>query len=232
METYRKLPGRLEIFFRLGFRLFVISAVVQLVGVTLPLIFPGTKTNDIISATRRFSYDRLSIALNPHAATVRTKRTEPGNLAQLNLHGFVWLDLNRADSDLSAIFYQTVFPGTLIRVLYFILLFGMLRDLCGRIKHGDVFSDKNLRAVRGIGLLLVIGSLVDAVIIMWSAHRLAGYFARNATIEGLDATIAPTPTQVMTAFDFSQVLTGLLVLLVAEAFRQGLALKKENDLTV
>ena len=110
------------------------------------------------------------------------------------------------------------------------MLFGLLRKICDRFEHGEIFSEAILSSIRNLGLLLVGCSFADVALELWSNRWIGDYLVRSAAISGLDATLTTARNYISDPLD--TLVTGLLVLLVAEAFRQGLALKKENEFTV
>lgn len=141
------------------------------------------------------------------------------------------LNLNSADRELAAAIRWTLLPHSILGYIFTYLSLGLLRNLCARVEQGAIFSETNLRSIRNLGMLLVSWSLIDGAMQFWSTYRLGGYLAEHAIVTGLNATITGELAP-LNRLGFGNLITGLLVLLLAEAFRQGLALKKENDLTV
>lgn len=126
----------------------------------------------------------------------------------------------------------------LMSALWGVLLFGYLRDLCARAETGEVFSERNVETVRrlGIGLLAFGGlSLVAASVLEFWLLR----GAENLHLSDEWTHLLRLDPE-FGALNFSRILDqggasllfGALVLLLTEAFRQGLKLKTENDLTV
>jgi hypothetical protein len=107
--------------------------------------------------------------------------------------------------------------------------------LCRNVEKGEIFSANNLKLVRWLGILLVIEPLVLGVLAIWNAHLLADYARENISVGGLETTMPMAKLFAgsgSTGFDVGSIVIGLLVLCLAEVFRQGLLLKQEAELTV
>jgi hypothetical protein len=93
--------------------------------------------------------------------------------------------------------------------------------------------------VQILGVSLIAYSLVSAFAEAWFVHAMYSYVVQNAQI-----TISGSPVHLPQShgmrisvgrdFPFGTPIffSGLLVLALSEVFRQGLTLKRENDLTV
>ena len=130
-------------------------------------------------------------------------------------------------------------PMVLVDAIFFATLFELLRRLFRNVGRGDSFSARTVRLVQMVGGLLIAFSFLSSFAEGLFAHAVFGYFANHAviTISGSELHL-PAPRYVMfprgggfplgSPFFFS----GLLVLALSEVFRQGLALKAENELTI
>jgi hypothetical protein len=161
---------------------------------------------------------------------VKSPTSSPQDIRVRRLTIELELNVNSSDPQLAAAARWVLLPRALLTFALSWLLFGLLRKTCARVEHGEIFSEANLRSIRNLGLLLVSWSLADGALELWSNHWIGAYLVGHAAITGLDATMTTESRSIFDLFD--TLVTGLLVLLLAEAFRQGLALKKENDLTV
>ncbi|SDS64182.1 Protein of unknown function [Mucilaginibacter mallensis] len=88
------------------------------------------------------------------------------------------------------------------------------------IYEGSIFESKHLEMIRRIGLLLIVYTIVD-----YGFQQAAFYISKsliNSPVTILNAS----------AYDFEVLICGLLVLIVAEAFKQGAQLKEEQELTI
>jgi len=134
-------------------------------------------------------------------------------------------------------------PLILLRIVFFIVVFELLRRLFRNVGRGESFTQPTLRLVQILGVSLIAYSLVSAFTEAWFVHAMYSYVAQNALI-----TISGSPVHLPLHFSQSNGMrismgndfpfgtpfffSGLLVLALSEVFRQGLALKRENDLTV
>ena len=128
-------------------------------------------------------------------------------------------------------------PLVLIKVLFLTAMFELLRRLFRNVGRGDSFTPQSVRLVQIVGFLLIGFSVVAGFAGSWFAWAAYDYFSQHTQI-----AVSGTPVRLPTAgnhpwFDMSVFghpvfFSGLLVLALAEVFRQGLALKRDNDLTV
>ncbi|MGD0143393.1 MAG: DUF2975 domain-containing protein [Rhizomicrobium sp.] len=130
-------------------------------------------------------------------------------------------------------------PLVLVDLLFFAGLFELLRRLFRNVGRGDSFSRHTVLLVQIVGGLLIVFSFVSSFAEGLFTHAVFVYFAEHAVITISGAPIhLPVPDYVMlprgSGFPFGSPLffSGLLVLALSEVFRQGLALKSENELTI
>jgi hypothetical protein len=99
----------------------------------------------------------------------------------------------------------------------------LLWRLLANSAAGDVFSARAVRHVRGIGWLLIVGNVVDALVanVAKDEFHVVSFGPGPLLQYSLDAQIEP-----------AQLAFGGLVLLLAEAFRYGAAVEAERRLTV
>jgi DUF2975 family protein len=99
----------------------------------------------------------------------------------------------------------------------------LLWRLLANSAAGDVFSARAVRHVRGIGWLLIVGNVVDALVanIAKDEYHVVSFGPGPLLQYSLDAQI-----------ELAQIAFGGLVLLLAEAFRYGAAVEAERRLTV
>jgi hypothetical protein len=95
-----------------------------------------------------------------------------------------------------------------------------------------------VRLVQIVGGSLIVFSLVSAIAESWFAYAMYGYLAEHTQIAISGTFVQLPPAQrppwlgFESPFTSAEFLAGLLVLALAEVFRQGLALQRDNDLTV
>ena len=128
-------------------------------------------------------------------------------------------------------------PLLLIYAVFFAALFELLRRLFRNVGRGDSFTPQSVRLVQIVGGALIVFSLISAVGESWFAHAMYAYLTEHTqiAISGTSVRLPPAEnTQLIARLPFGSpvFLSGLLVLALAEVFRQGLALQRESDLTV
>jgi Protein of unknown function (DUF2975) len=130
-------------------------------------------------------------------------------------------------------------PLILIKSLFLAVLFELLRRLFRNVGRGESFTRQTVSLVQIIGGSLLLYSLVTAVSERCFFHAVFNYVALHSvlTISGTELHLpqmhgSPMPGLSGNLFDSPIFFSGLLVLALSEVFRQGLALKNENDLTV
>lgn len=152
--------------------------------------------------------------------------------------GTVTLVVNQARGFIDVVKHYIV-PLWLIEMLFVAALFELLRRLFRNVGHGDSFTLNTVRLVQILGALLIVFAYVLSFLQGLATHGIFTYFAQHALVmsSGVEVHL-PSPRYVMLPrggfFPITNPLffSGLLVLALSEVFRQGLALKKENELTI
>jgi len=154
------------------------------------------------------------------------------------LRGSVTLFVEKAGGLIEVLKHHGL-PLVLVNMIFFAILFDLLRRLFRNVGRGDSFTPQTVRLVQYLGGLLILFSLVSAFAENWFSQAVFAYLARHTVV-----TVSGTPLHLpvpqarifphIHGFPFGSSLffSGLLVLALSEVFRQGLALKNENDLTV
>lgn len=151
-------------------------------------------------------------------------------------HGTITFFIGRA-GDLIEIMKRYGLPLWLLHILFLTALFELLRRLFRNVGRGDSFSPGTIRLVQAVAGLLIASSFILAFARDLFGNAVISYFAQHAVI-----TISGTQVHLPAAsvgmyrhrftFDSAMFFYGLLVLALSEVFRQGVALKKENELTI
>ena len=130
-------------------------------------------------------------------------------------------------------------PLWLVQMLFFAALFDLLRRLFRNVGRGDSFTPNTVRLVQVLSGLLILFAYVLSFLQGLATHAIFTYFAQHAVITSYGAQVhLPDPRYVMLPrggfFPVTNTLffSGLLVLALSEVFRQGLALRKEHELTI
>lgn len=110
----------------------------------------------------------------------------------------------------------------------------LLWRFCRNIQKAQVFTPRNLDLVRLIGATLVIVAIIQPIVRYWTDQQVADYVGQHASLG--DTPVAAFINRSWISFfagiNIGEFVTGLVMLLIAQVFRQGLRLKQEVDLTV
>ncbi len=163
----------------------------------------------------------------------KTSESTTGRVRLDSLQGNLSLDLFSNDRAMAAAAWLGFIPRITILFGLGWYLLGLLRDLCANFASGEVLSENNLKLIRRIGWTFVIVTFINIATKFWSNWVIGGYLKSHVLLTSGAGT---RPMEIaLSGGTFSaldDLITGLLVLVLCEAFRQGLALKAENDLTV
>jgi hypothetical protein len=159
------------------------------------------------------------------------------NLMITALRGNLTFAINQAGGMIEVLKHYGL-PVVLLDMLFLVALFELLRRLFRNVGRGESFTPETIRLVQYVGGLLIVFSFVVAIAKHIFVDEAFSYFASHAVI-----TISGTAVQIpgghgmiphphVFTFDGSYFFSGLLVLALSEVFRQGLALKKDSELTI
>jgi len=180
----------------------------------------------------KFLGQPASLVVHPgsegHAGPVLDLRAFGGNVA---------VTVNRAAGAVR-LFNAYGLPVLLVYAIFFAALFELLRRLFRNVGRGESFSPQSVRLVQIVGGSLIAFAFVAAIAESWFTYAMYDYLEQYTQI-----AISGTPVQLPPAdrppwlgyespFGSSRFLAGLLVLALAEVFRQGLALQRDNELTI
>ena len=126
--------------------------------------------------------------------------------------------------------FRTTRPGllfmgllsTLPGVLAFLLGVGLLRSILRDVRKGEVFTAANARRVSWLGWLLVVAGILIPIVETVRAQLIV----KTAGLSGV--TLGPPSHR----GEWSLAIPGLLVLVLAAAWRHGVELQRDRDLTV
>lgn len=237
MKLFSNLPGTLRVLFRFLRLMSVILGVFW----SLILIYNTWIQKSFGQDARLFvTVGEIDLPAAPGAIGLSSKTAMEGSLSFSSLRGRLQADLASNDARLGSILRAAIVPSMAALIVFSYILFGALGKVCTNLERGNVFTEENLRLVRRIGVILIVYSVVGGALEIWASAVLGGYFNQHVVLTGL-ATSVPfgggtgaLHFGLLPGIFTNQggVLIGALVLVVAEAFRQGLNLKTENDLTV
>jgi len=183
------------------------------------------------------------VGLLPEAGvlTALSGDTNAETITIKNLQGTVSVKSSADARGVFAFTRASTLPMFLAYAAFLTVLFDLLRRLFRSVELGESFTDRSVHLVHKIGVTIIIFALLSAAACTWRDHAVANYLESHATVQGVKLAFTPPQARPVIVvgskhFDFQfgweGIFTGLLVLALGEVFRQGLALKKENDLTV
>jgi len=158
-------------------------------------------------------------------------------LSMRAFNGNVTVAVNKP-AGLITVLKQYGFPLLLIYALFFAALFDLLRRLFRNVGRGESFTPQNVGLVQIVGGSLVIFALITTIGETWFVQAAFSYLMQHTDIAVSGTPVRlPQPTQPIRIghwlpFGRAAFWCGLLVLALAEVFRQGLTLKRDNELTV
>lgn len=230
MKIYPNLAGSLRFYFGLARALALVFAAFWFLILTFSPSFRNFFGNE---SKLMVSVGEARLQTDSGAVSLASDTAKAGSLAVVNLRGSLQADLLSQDAALVSALRWTIYPCIVVFAVFTWCLFSSLRDMCGNIDRGEAFSEKNLGVVKRIGLIFISSSLAGLGAQLWAAHSMGGYLTQHVIFSGIKNG---GPVQFMLPggmFPFEGgLVTGFVVLLLTAAFRQGLNLKTENDLTV
>jgi hypothetical protein len=140
---------------------------------------------------------------------------EPSSAGALRVQGSLMFPARRDAFAAANFLILTVALGVVIWVL------GQLRALFRTIRDGDPFAAANALRIRNIAGVIITGELARAVVTRLEGHYVISHF----TAEGLRFA-APLHVNLFA------LISGFIILVIAEVFRAGARLEEEQSLTV
>lgn len=129
-------------------------------------------------------------------------------------------------------------PVLLIYAVFFTALFELLRRLFRNVGRGESFSPQSVRLVQIVGVSLMVFAFVTTIAESWFVYAVYDHLeqytqiAVSGTLVQLPPAVRPPLFGYESPLGSPEFLAGLLVLALAEVFRQGLALQRDNELTI
>ncbi len=147
-----------------------------------------------------------------------------GTLTMKARPSFIDLEAVSRDGKVAGSMSYTVIFGILAMLTYaaiFVILFLILRSLRRSIRGGDMFDKSNIARTRLTGILLICASLLLSITSWIESREAAPYF------EG--STLAVNTSF---PFNFTEIIIGVLIFVVAEVFAIGYSVSEEQKLTI
>lgn len=102
-------------------------------------------------------------------------------------------------------------------------MFVLLRRIVGSIRQGDVFAEANARRMRWLGLLLIAEAVIYPLWSIWTSQQI---------LAGLTVGGMPLGVDWASEIDPTSFVSGWIVLILSEAFKQGARLRDDQSLTI
>jgi len=211
--------------------LFTVLAVFcAVIAVAVVVVFV---INPQLPLSSHFGPIKISISGEPGTITMSNS-----NFVLSALHGSTVLSVKDARG-LVELLKHTLLPLVFLNVVFMAAVFDLLRRVFRNVGRGESFTVQTLRYMQILGVSLLVFSLVLGAAEGWFQYALFNYLSQHAVVSiAGNAIRIPSSNEFTISSDGSfpfgtpMFFSGLLVLALSEVFRQGLALKRENDLTV
>jgi len=226
MKFSNNLPGSLRFLFGFlrGFTIFG-AVVVFIVVVLIPWLTPHNtawKHMDVLAVVR--------LDFEPGVYRVQATKAAVGDVALTEIRGSLAVNRASADAELAVLSRWLFFLRTTVELAFYYVCLDLLWRLCRNVERGEIFSESNTRYVRNLGFAILVYQAVACAAGFWYARMIDAFLQQRVVTEGVKLKLHWG----MEVFPVNPdlIITGLLLLVLSEVFRQGLALKKENELTV
>jgi hypothetical protein len=219
--------------FRWLFTVLAVFAVLGAIAICLAIVIDPK-----LPAGARAAFGPVTLDLlgEPGSVALRPAGSD-SDFTVTALRGNVTLSVEKAGG-LVEVLKHWGLPMILMNMIFFAVLFDLLRRLFRNVGRGDSFTPQSVRLVQILGGWLILFSFVSAFVEHWFSEAAFAYFAQHTTVTisgtALHLPLPHNGFMPHVGFPFGSPIffSGLLVLALSEVFRQGLALKSENDLTV
>jgi len=189
MKISPKLPGNLRALFGI---LQVGSVAASLAWILMLASFAWIPNLSNDKPRLLVSVGHVSLQSPPDAIGLKSDTAKPGSLGLVDLQGALQVDLCSEDPALVSALRWTALPSIAVLAAFGWLFFGSLKKLCASIERGNVFSEDNLRLVRGIGWILIGSGVVGVAVGFLASQVMSAYLAHHVVLTGLK-TAASAP---------------------------------------
>lgn len=119
---------------------------------------------------------------------------------------------------------------SLVKISFILVVFLILRAFVRSLEKKETFTPQNIRRLQRIGFLFLLIEPYQWMVSLLRKNWMISYFNLEAVSKGISYRIGYMLGS--GNFLWNWILVGVLVLVIAEVFKQGLKLKEEVDLTV
>src|SRR6478735_5261637 len=167
MKIFTNLPGSLRVLFG---ALRMVSMLLSVLWLLAALFGPWLTHRFQSKPNLVVELGIVSLQLDQGAMELKPDSAPPGSLELKPLQGALHLDIGSNDAPLISAVRRTLIPAIAVFAVFSWVMFGSLRCICANIERGEIFSEKNLRLVRGIGVVLLGYSVAGLPIGLWSGY--------------------------------------------------------------
>src|SRR5208283_3173512 len=172
----------------------------------------------------------LTPGSDPETAVAVDSKAEEIHIKQLRGS----LLVKRPSSEFISLVRLYTFPTILLEIGFAIALCDLLRRLFRSVRSGESFSERNIRLVYRIGIAFIVFAVLSSACGAFHEHAVTEYLRHHGLGQGVNL-VAAEPNiffelgsvqagrQMAFHFNWTGILTGLLILALGEVFRQGLA---------
>ena len=212
---------------------FMVLGVLATLGAAVALL--AIIINPHVPAGIHFGPTSFDFLGQPASAVLRPSNGDSDFTLTL-LRGMITLFVAKAGGLIETVKHHAL-PVLLLHLIFLAVLFDLLRRLFRNVGRGDTFTLQSVRLVQYLAGTLIVFSFVYAFAEHWFAQSVFAYLAQHTQVmvSGTELHLPPPRGHMFPhgiPIDGPPFFAGLLVLALSEVFRQGLALKTENDLTV
>ena len=229
MKISNNLPSNLRFLFGFLRGLMIFCAVVFVISVLL-LPFLPSRTVAQRPLTSVDVLADVSLTFEPGAYRVRATKAAAGDVEIDEIRGRFLGNSRSADAEIASLNRWHIFLRRITDLAFCFGVLDLLWRLCRNVERGEMFSESNSRYVRNLGLLILIYQAVACAAGFWYVRMINAFLQQRVVAEGVKLKLYWGMEVFPVSLDL--IVTGLLLLALGEVFRQGLALKKENELTV
>lgn len=136
------------------------------------------------------------------------------------------LNFNTKDSRVKAV----VAIATTVQIIFVLLPLFLIRKFVYSLRRGSPFSLQNVVLLKRTGCLLLLAIPLEWVGGKIISYWINQYFVINEKVVSSSYKLGFTIGN--SSFNWNWLLAGLLVLVIAEVFKQGLVMKEEQELTI
>lgn len=229
------LPENLRILFDVMRGITILSGIYLVAASTFN---PWIQRNFVIAPQAPVEVGVVGLKFAQGPIELSTTDGNKGDLVLRNLRGPLVVNYASKDRALINRIRWVAIPTQILACALSYLLFTTLGQVCANIETREIFSDKNFLLLRRTGFLL-LGMGVLKIISYSAGASVIGFFlSQHVSVSGLSPGLGATVdwpdmgASMLGERLLAYFATGGCVLLIAEAFRHGIALKVESELTV